>query len=198
MASKAVAVKVDWSKLAAKLEHSAKPQKFNKFKSRIDATSVKLSNLPEKLPEIDWGFYKANASDPKIVDELQRSYTSVKLERPKPAPGRLDDLEKAKRQDLARFEIFAAYARSCIESAEVVKKKFENMIPVKDMTLEDWALTFPYWSTNVENPSIGPHWNRTPGLNKAEMLAFEQPDPVPFATPTAWKDWEERKKKFYS
>lgn len=196
MASKAVAVKVDWSKLATKV--NVKPQKFNKFKSRIDSTSVKLNTLPERLPEIDWSFYRANAADPKIVEELQRSYTSVRLERPKPTSGRLEELEKAKKQDLARFERYAAYAKSCVESAEVVKKKFENMIPCKDMTCEDWSLTFPYWSTSVENPSIGPHWNRTPGLTKEEMIAFEQPDPVPFATPTAWKDWEERKKKFYS
>lgn len=196
MATRAVAVRADWSKLAAKVK--VKPQRFNKFKSRIDSTTVKLNNLPEKLPEIDWSFYKANAVNPKLVDELQKSYTSINLQRPKPAAGQLEELEKAKQQDLRRFQRFSEYAKSCIEAAEIVKTKFENMIPVKDMTEEDYALTFPYWVPSIENPSVGPHWNRTAGLTKEEMIAFEQPDPVPYATPTAWKNWEVRKKKFYS
>lgn len=196
MATRSVAVRADWGKLAEQVK--VKPQRFNKFKSRIESTTVKMNNLPEKLPEIDWSFYKANAANPKLVDELQKNYNSINLQRPKPTPGRLEELDKAKQQDLRRFQRFSEYAKSCIESAEIVKKKFENMIPIKEMTCEDWALTFPYWSTSIENPSLGFHWNRTPGLTKEEMIAFEQPDPVPFATKTAWKDWEERKKKFYS
>lgn len=198
MASKAVTrVSADWSKLSQRLNQSEIP-KLNKLKSQIDATAIKVSTLPDTLPKIDWAHYKAHASDPKIVEEIEKKYSAIKVETPKVPASRLNELKVAQEQDEARYHRFVTIAESYIESAGVVKKNFENMIPVKDMMREDWVLTFPYWSPTIENPSLSPHLGRTPGLSLEEAIAFEQPDPIPFTTKTAWKDWEERKKKFYS
>ena len=198
MATRAVTkIKADWSKLASQLDKMEIPR-LNKLKSQVDSTAVKVASLPENLPSIDWAHYKAHASDPKIVEEIEKKYSSIKLEVPKAPAARVADLEKAKQQDEARFARFQTIAESYVASAIEVKGKFESMIPVPDMTMEDYALTFPEWVPTVENPSIFPHLGRTPGLSREEAMAFEQPDPVPYATRTAWKDWEERKKKFYS
>lgn len=198
MASKGLTrVKADWSQLASRLRGSD-VTKLNKLKSKIDANAVKVSSLPDSLPKIDWAHYKAHASNPKLVEELEKKYASLSLEKPKVNPSHIEELELAKKQDVARFEKFSVVAQSYIESAGVVKKKFEDMIPVNQMTMEDWILTFPYWSFSIEHPSVWPHLGRMPGLSREEAAAFDQPDPVPYATPTAWKEWEVRKKKYYS
>lgn len=190
-------VKFNWDKIVADLTPQEIP-KLNKLKSQVETKATALASLPESLPKIDWAFYKANASDPKLVEEIEKSYSNIKLEPPKSHQVRLDQLKLAKEQDMTRFQKFYEYAKNYIESAEVVKEKFQKMIPAKDMTQEDWVLTFPRWSITSENPSIAPHYGRTIGLTKEEAAAFEQPDPLPLATPKAWKDWEVRKKKFYS
>lgn len=189
-------VKVDWSALASQVSKSDLP-KLNRLRSQMDATGVKVAGLPDTLPKIDWAYYKTHASDPELVEQIEKKYSAIKIEPPKAPSKRIDDLKLAQMQDEARLERFSQVAKSYIEAAEVVKTKFENMIPVKDMTHEDWALTFPQWSFSMENPTLPPHNGLAPGLTREEAAAFEQPDPVPFATKTAWKDWEEKYKKFY-
>lgn len=199
MASRAVAkAPIDWSKLTSKAS-AVERSKLNRLKSRVDGIAVKVNSLPDSLPKIDWSHYKAAASDPKIVEELEKKYTTLKVEAPKVSQSRIADLKKAKEEDLERCAKFLKYAETCIKSSEIVKKKFEVMIPVKDMLAEDWELTFPQWAiTDIDNPSCAPHFGRIPGLSREEAMAFEQPDLVPYATKTAWKDWEVRKKKYFS
>lgn len=199
MASKAMAkVPADWAKISSKLT-AIERTKLNRLKSQVDGTAIKVNSLPDSLPKIDWSHYKATASDPKIVEELEKKYSTYKVEVPKAPQSRIAELHEAKKEDIARCSKFLDYAKSCIDSAEAVKKKYEVMIPVKDMLEEDWALTFPDWSySSIENPSIAPHYGRMPGLSLEEAIAFEQPDLLPYSTKTAWKDWEVRKKKFYT
>lgn len=198
MAARAVArVKADWSKLSTQVEKSELP-KLNRLKAQVDSNSIKVASLPESLPKIEWAQYKAMASDPKLVEELERQYSAIKIEVPKAPDSRMSELKRAQELDEARYQKFAVIAQSYIESAEKLKEKFSIMIPVPDMYLEDWYATFPEWSTSIDNPSIGPHYGRTPGLTREEAAAFDQPDPLPYATKTAWKRWEERKKKYYS
>lgn len=198
MASKAVArVKVDWSSISNQLSPKELP-KLNKLKSQVDSTVAKASSLPDKLPSIDWAHYKAHASDPNLVAELEKQYAKVKLEHPKAIGARLNELRNAQVQTEERYKKFVEISKSYVESARAVRVKFEKMIPVPEMNNEDWTLTFPYWSVTRENPSVAFHYGRIPGLTREEAISFEQPDPLPFSTKIAWKDWEERKKKFYS
>lgn len=197
MASKSLArVSVDWSKIKS-VVNEADISKLNQIKAKFDANGVKVSNLPESLPAIDWSYYKAHAANPKMVEEIEKKYHAIKISRPQAPAQRLNDMEVAKQQDLERYKKFCLYAKNTINAAEVVKKKFESMIPVKEMTLEEWTLTFPHWSFTKDNPSIYPHLGRTPGLTREEAAAFDQPDPLPYSTPKAWKDWDEKYKKWY-
>lgn len=199
MASRAVAkLKVDWSKIAEQVSKDETPM-LNKLKSVVDGNAVKVASLPDSLPKIDWAYYKAHASDPKLVEEIEKKYSVLKVEPPKAPAARLAEIDRAQEQDEARFKKFTAIAQQYVEAAEVVKQKFANMIPVGEMSFEDWSRTFPKWAPGtIDNPSIFPHFGRTVGLSREEQIAFEQPDPLPYATKRAWKDWEERKKKFYS
>lgn len=197
MATKAVTrVAADWSKIMSRMSDTD-VAKMNRLKAQFDATSVKVASLPESLPAVDWSYYKTHASDSKLVEEIEKKYAAMKVDRPKANPKRLEELDVAKMQDQVRFKKFCEYAQSSIEAATIVKKKFDTMIPVKEMSMEDWTLTFPHWSTTIENPSIYPHLGRTPGLTREEAAAFDQPDPIPYATKSAWDDWEKKYKKFY-
>lgn len=198
MASRAAVTRVsaDWSKIAACMSE-ADLTKLNKLKAKFDANAVKAASLPETLPSLDWSQYKAKVADPKLVEEIEKKYAAVKIERPKVAEKNLEELQLARQQDETRYKKFCEFAQSYIQAAEVVKTKFHNMIPVKDMTIEDWTLTFPHWSFTKENPSIYPHLGRAVGLTREEAAAFDQPDPIPYATKKAWQDWEEKYKKWY-
>lgn len=197
MASRAVTkVRADWDKLAAKFTKS-ELIKLNKLKSQTDATYVRAVSLPDSLPKIDWDHYKKHAADPKAVEAIQKSYNTIKIDRPKAKASRLAELQKAELQDEERHKRFGKICDGFIHSSSVVKKKFEDMIPIPEMSIEDWALTFPEWSISHENPSIWPHMSKWPGLTREQARVLAQPDPVPFATPTAWKEWETRYKKFY-
>lgn len=197
MASRAgVKIKADWAKLTSKF-HPKETTKINRLKSVIDNTAIKASSLPDSLPKIDWALYKEQASDPKLVEELEKKYCSFKIERPKAPASRLNDLKIARQQDDDRYVKFVQIAESYIEAIKGARVKYEKMIPVDQMTNEDWSLTFPDWSSSVENPALD-YYGRTPGLTREEAAEFEKPDPLPYATKTAWKEWEVRKKKFYS
>lgn len=196
MASKALA-RFDWNKILSTINPKDVP-KMNRLKAQMDATAVKCSQLPESLPKIDWAHYKTNSANPKAVEQIEKLYNSIKLERPKAAASCLDELNEANECQHIKFKKFVEAAQTQIDSAEVVKQKFLKMIPVDDMTSEEWYLTFPYWSLTKDNPSGSPHYGRAIGLSREEAILFEQPDPYPYANKQAWKDWEVRKKKFYS
>ena len=190
-----VATKIDWAKIFSRVHQRDLPQ-LNKLKGQTDATAMMVSSLPEKLPNIDWNYYKKFASDSKIVAEIEKAYSSLKIEPPKAPSSALEELNALQKRQEETFSRFQQFARSYVSSIDEVKPKFEKMIPVKDMSLDEWFGTFPDWSWTPENPSIPGHYGRTPGLTREEARAFEQPDPKPFATETAWKDWEKRKHLF--
>lgn len=198
MAAKSVVSRIDLGKVIAKISEPTQIKKLNRLKSQIDATVVKCAQLPDSLPKIDWAHYKANAADPKAVEAIEKVYSSLKIEPPKAPASRLNELAEAKQLDEARFEKFSEISKSFVESARKLRFKFEKMIPVPEMTREDLVRTFPYWTVTPDNPSVAPHEGRSPGLTRAEAALFEQPDPLTLSSKQAWKDWEVRKKKFYS
>jgi len=198
MASRAVArAQCDW----AFLIKNALPDdatRLTRTKAAFDANVTKASSFPGKLPEIDWNHYKKHADDPNLVEDIEKMYRSLKVSRPKPPESRVKELDYHHKKDKERFDRFAVYAKSAIEAAEQFKSQFEKMLPSTEMTMEDFTLTFPHWSRSLDSPpTMGWAYDRTPGLSREEAAAFAQPDPIPFATKTAWKDWEEKYKKWY-
>lgn len=55
------------------------------------------------------------------------------------------------------------------------------MIPYRNMTQEEFALTFPDWGPSIEAPSIHPHYEKTPGLTKEERARLAAPDGRPYS-----------------
>lgn len=188
---------LDW----AKAMKNALPEdvtKMKRLKALFDSTGVQVSSLPDKLPQIEWSYYKEHASDPKLVADIEKMYNSLKIDRPKVPADKLAEVDHHHKMDKKRFERFATFAKSQVESAEVIKRKFEKMIPVKDMNAEDWTLTFPHWSASIDTPpTIGFKFDRTIGLSREEARAYAIPDPRPYSNKQAWKDWDEKWKKWY-
>ena len=60
--------------------------------------------------------------------------------------------------------------------------KFKLMIPVNQMTEEEFALTFPDWGVRqAVRPSWWPHEETTPGLSKEERAAITKSDGPPYS-----------------
>lgn len=63
------------------------------------------------------------------------------------------------------------------------REKFKIMIPYGDMTQDDFALTFPEWVYDRENPSLWPHAERQPGLTREQRKELAKPDGYPYSIP---------------
>lgn len=54
------------------------------------------------------------------------------------------------------------------------------MIPVDEMLMEDFSLTFPDWSWDHKKPTMWPHEAWTPGLSQEERDKASAPYPYPY------------------
>ncbi|XP_003368969.1 conserved hypothetical protein [Trichinella spiralis] len=64
---------IDWNKYA-KLVLEKDRSKFDTFKSLFFETTNKVASLPEKLPEIDWNYYKEKTAGFYDVTEFEKQW----------------------------------------------------------------------------------------------------------------------------
>jgi len=171
---------VDWSKFA-KLVPESERQSFNQFKGRSDAYLRKMMSYPENPPAIDFNYYRSRLAQPAVVDQLEQSYKTLSIPYPKDTRSHEVDEQEKDQQKLAA--VFCSESETRIKEAQTLNQKFKDMIPVPEMTLEDWALTFPDWTVRYQDPSIWPHPEKAPGLNKEQVKEHAKPDPPPYAIP---------------
>ncbi|XP_029456439.1 ATP synthase subunit d, mitochondrial isoform X2 [Rhinatrema bivittatum] len=131
MASRRVAVKaIDWVAFAERVPPNQKTM-FNAFKNQSDAIAARLTSLPERPPAIDWDFYRKVIAKPGMVDEFEK-----------------------KSKDAAAY---VEDSKIRIIQYEKELKKFQNMIPFDQMTIEDLNEAFPETKLDKEKYPYWPH-----------------------------------------
>ena len=134
--------------------------------------SCRVQSNPENAPAIDFEAYKKNCSNKDVVDKLKSAYASFKVPYPTHnLNSAVDEEAAAAKADAKRFaEITAAQ----IKEAEEYKSKFESMIPLHEMTVEEFYLTFPQWAVyRRDKPTVWPHDPRTIGLTREQIAELE-------------------------
>ncbi|XP_029456437.1 ATP synthase subunit d, mitochondrial isoform X1 [Rhinatrema bivittatum] len=155
MASRRVAVKaIDWVAFAERVPPNQKTM-FNAFKNQSDAIAARLTSLPERPPAIDWDFYRKVIAKPGMVDEFEKKFNALIVPEP-------TDTQSAKinAQEQEASKDAAAYVEDSkirIIQYEKELKKFQNMIPFDQMTIEDLNEAFPETKLDKEKYPYWPH-----------------------------------------
>ncbi|KAH9413613.1 ATP synthase peripheral stalk subunit d, mitochondrial-like [Dermatophagoides pteronyssinus] len=170
---------IDWAKFASAVPKN-EMKNFNAFKARSDAYLVRAMAYPENPPEINFNEYKARLSNKDLVQKLEQAYKSLKIPYPKNTVAA--EIDQQELEYKKTCDAYVSIANSKIAEAEKLRKKFEMMLPVRDMNNEDFTLTFPDWVCTLESPSIYPHFEKTPGLSKEERERLAAPDGKPYST----------------
>lgn len=156
---------VDWAKLA-KIAGRHQQKQFNKFKGRTDTYLRRVNENPEKAPEIDFAAYKKLVNNKAAIDQLEKSYKALSIAYPPDNLAAKIDAEE--RATAIEGKKFADSLTARIGEAEELLQKFKIMLPVDQMSPEDFARTFPDWAVTGGVESLAPNTEKTPGLTKEE------------------------------
>ncbi|KAM7394018.1 hypothetical protein PAMP_020847 [Pampus punctatissimus] len=141
MAGRRLALKsVDWVAFAERISPSQKSM-FNALKTRSDAIAAKLTSLPETPVAIDWSYYRSTVAKAGIVDEFEKKFKALQI--PEPVDTQTSAINS---QEVATNELALAFIKTSkerITEYEQELKKFTNMIPFDEMTLQDLSEVFP-------------------------------------------------------
>jgi len=156
---------IDWVAFAERVPKEQK-QMFQAFKSKSDLYLRKAFSLPENPPAIDWGHYK-KALSPSLVEQFEKQYAAVKVSYPSEnVSSEIDEQEKLVNKNIAEF---IAQSKERIIKHEAELKKWENIIPFDQMTMEEYVELFPESALNPKNHQLWP-----PGIEdeyKAKIAA---------------------------
>ncbi|KAB7497003.1 ATP synthase subunit d, mitochondrial, partial [Armadillidium nasatum] len=111
--------------------------------------------LPESLPKIHWDQYKTRIAVPGMVDEFQKQYEALNV--PYPANTYLEAINAKEKQVMSDVKEFCRQSDIRIASHKEELKRWENMVPLTEMTLEEFAEEFPEHAINLEKPTFWPH-----------------------------------------
>ncbi|XP_078033785.1 ATP synthase subunit d, mitochondrial [Augochlora pura] len=145
---------IDWAAIAEKLGE-AERKELAMFKAVSDQYLRRMTANPESPPKIDWAYYKKNISTPGLVDKFQKEYEAFSI--PLPVDNytaKIDADEKNEQEEINRMITEGDKLIVQIEK-EVIDIK--NLLPFEEMTLEDYAITYPDSALNVDKPTSWPH-----------------------------------------
>jgi len=179
MASRRVAAtSVNWAEFSKKVP-AAQKASFQALKQKVDTFQRAVTALPEKTPAIDFNAYKSKVAVAGMVDEFQKKYEALDIPYPKDnLTATIDQQAVQKKQE---YQKFVAASKDKIAGINVEMAKWEAMIPIEDMTIEEFVVMVQRPSSDVykfpdgENPRFWPHdvdfheWHAEAKKIQAEM-----------------------------
>jgi len=157
MAAKRVAcTALDWGVLATKIPAENKAA-FGALKMKLDKHTRAINALPEALPAIDFEVYRSKVAVAGMVDNFEKQYKALDVPYPGDQ-GKLKEIDAQAVQQKAAYTQFVADSKSRIAGFNTELAKWEAMMPVEEMNLEealDAGLTQFVIDPSV--PSLFPH-----------------------------------------
>nr|ABM55518.1 hypothetical protein [Maconellicoccus hirsutus] len=161
MASKRIGkFTVDWLDLAQRVPSTQKSN-YQVFKARSDGFLRKVLANPEEPPKIDWAFYKSNAVNKAVIEQLEKLYTSTKIPYPDDK-GAYASLAIEEKNELEKVEKFIKASSERIKKFEKDIEAIRSVPSYEEMTLEEYAYHHPNLALNpLEKPTFWPHTEDT-------------------------------------
>ncbi|XP_073848911.1 ATP synthase peripheral stalk subunit d, mitochondrial-like [Musca autumnalis] len=142
-------------------------KQFEKFRDKTLEYHRRVNKYPEKLPLIDWEYYRNNVrkDNAKMVIEFQSEYEE--LGRTFCARHEINDfakyyeeLDKLTEQVKKEIAEFVKSSNERIKKYEAEIKRIENLTPYEDMTLEQFVVDredLAEFIPRLGRPSFWPH-----------------------------------------
>merc|ERR1712038_653563 len=131
---------VNWAEFATKIP-AANKAAFSALKNKQDGYLRAVNQLPEALPAIDFAGYKGRVSQ-AMVDDFEKKYKALDIPYPKDTAQAEIAAEDAKQK--AAYEKFVAQSGTRVDAVLVELAKWEAMMPIEDMNLEEAAAAVPH------------------------------------------------------
>ncbi|KRZ26194.1 ATP synthase subunit d, mitochondrial [Trichinella pseudospiralis] len=148
MATKRLArTAIDWNKYA-KLVLEKDRAKFDTFKSLIFETTNKVASLPEKLPEIDWNYYKEKTAGFYDVTEFEKQFKSLHIVPMKEPEDLLKKLNEEEKREMTRLDSFIKANESIIQECKKELDQIAKFPPMDHWLPEEYEDYFVYENEN--------------------------------------------------
>lgn len=154
MAKRFAGSKVNWAQLTSKLTDADRPH-FNTFKAKYDGYLRKMTALPENPPKIDWASYKAKIPVAGLVDQFQKQYEALQI--PFPADTESAKINEDEKKLLAEAHAWIQESNTRIAQYKKEIEEEESLIPVTEMTLQEYVQAYPENGYDPKNPTFWPH-----------------------------------------
>lgn len=145
---------VDWAEFAKKIPDVQRAS-FLALKGKQDGYVKTINALPANLPKIDWAHYKAKIPVAGMVDDFQKKYEGLQI--PYPKDSLTSNIDAQAVQQKAAFETFVTESKARIASLNTELAKWEELMPIEEMNLEEALEVVPHLVVDPNKPSIWPH-----------------------------------------
>ncbi|XP_043260580.1 ATP synthase subunit d, mitochondrial-like [Colletes gigas] len=145
---------INWAPLVERIPESEKTT-LAVFKTKSDQFLRRMTANPEAAPKIDWAYYKRTITTPGLVDKFQKEYESLTI--PYPPDNYTAKIEAEEKETLVKIEEYLRYADSQISTSQQEIDRIKGLLPIAEMTLEDFKDMYPEHAFNPEKPTMWPH-----------------------------------------
>ena len=146
---------IDWVAFAERVPSNQKAQ-YQAFKVKSDGFLRQVHALPENPPQIDWAFYKKSVPIAGLVDQFEKQYAAFKV--PYPADKATASIVAQEKQAETEIANFVKQSKATVEQYKKELEQWKAMIPVSQMTMDDFKDTFPDLALDpINRPSMWPH-----------------------------------------
>merc|ERR1711976_506471 len=154
-ARRVAATSIDWAEFAKKIPQAQKGA-FSALKTKNEGFTRAIAALPAELPKLDFATYKERINVPGMVDEFQKKYEGLSI--PYPQDTLAAKIDRQAQEEKDRYEKFVSESKTRISGINTELAKWQAMMPVEDMNLEEALEAVPHMVIDVKNnPTFWPH-----------------------------------------
>ncbi|EUB61581.1 ATP synthase subunit d, mitochondrial [Echinococcus granulosus] len=148
MASRRIArTAINWAELYQNCPKHQLEQ-FRDLKTKTDGLVSKISSLPEKLPEVNWEYYRKVVPVPGLVDKFKKEYMALQVVPPTDSK----NVEKSVDEQATRMSALVKKHVTACESMKAdatrMKEALKKLPPFDEMIPEIIVTYFP--DTNMD------------------------------------------------
>ncbi|XP_074605485.1 ATP synthase subunit d, mitochondrial-like [Brevipalpus obovatus] len=125
--------------------------RFQKFRVVSQLYAGKVAQYPENPPAIDWNKYKSSVTNKEVVSKLEASYKAAMSAMPYPKDTYSEMITKVQEEAVLRVQNQSAKYVERNDECKQMIAKFEQMLPLHEMTIEEYARTFPDWMPHYKS-----------------------------------------------